>query len=212
MVRRGSTADFLGGARVFPGGAVDDTDRSDAANRAVRWDGDPEELPWRAAALRELAEETGVMITDRPVPVPRRRGPAVFDAVLDAGAILMADRLEYLSNWVTPVGLPRRYDTRFFVTIVPPDTRPIPDRVEVFDAVWVVPGEAIRRGDLGEWYVEFPTRRHLEMLGRFSSADEVIEFARTAEPVRIEPRLVIEADDSWRVLLPGDRGFEEAAS
>ena len=212
MVRRGSGADFLGGAHVFPGGGVDDADASDRAGRAVDWSGDPAELPWRAAALRELAEEAGIVLTDRPVSVAGLRGPAVFDAVVGAGAVLLADRLEYLSNWVTPVGPPRRYDTRFFVTILSDDTEATPDGVEVFDAVWVSAVEALSHADEGRWYVEFPTRRHLELLGRFDTAAAVLAHARAATPVRIEPRLVVEPDGSWRVLLPGDLGFEGAAS
>jgi 8-oxo-dGTP pyrophosphatase MutT (NUDIX family) len=212
MVRRASGADFLGGAHVFPGGGVDELDRSTLAARAVDWGGDPEEFAWRAAALRELAEESGIALTDRPVEVEGLRGEGVFEAVLDAGAVLLANRLEYLSNWVTPIGPPRRYDTRFFVVAVPDATRSISDGVEVFDATWVSPGDALAQADSGGWYVEFPTRRHLEMLARFSDPAAVLGHARSATPVKIEPRLVVDAGGSWRVLIPGDTGFEEAAS
>jgi mercuric reductase len=61
MVRRGGGAPFMGNARVFPGGTVGDGDRGRSAAAAVRWSGPPDELPWRAAALRELAEEAGVL-------------------------------------------------------------------------------------------------------------------------------------------------------
>ncbi len=211
MVRRGSGAEFLGGAHVFPGGGVDAVDRSAGAAHAVRWSGDPEELPWRAAALRELAEEAGVALADRPVPVEGLRGSGVYEAVARAGAVLLADRLEYLSNWVTPVGPPRRYDTRFYVTEIATGIVPTSDEDEVFDATWVTADEAMGRADAGHWYVEFPTRRHLELLARFDSVAAVLDHARAALPVKIEPRLVVGPGGEWRVLLPGDDGFEEAA-
>jgi len=211
MVRRGSGAEFLGGAHVFPGGGVDAVDRSPAAEAAVRWSGDPEELPWRAAALREFAEEAGIALSDRPVVTEGVRGAGVYEAVSRAGAVLVADRLEYLSNWVTPVGPPRRYDTRFYVTGVSDGIVPTSDEDEVFDATWVSASEAMRRADAGEWYVEFPTRRHLELLVGFDSVEAVLDHARAAVPVKIEPRIVIGPDGEWRVLLPGDDGFEEAA-
>lgn len=212
MVRRGSGADFLGGAHVFPGGGVDPSDGSPLATRVVRWDGDPEERPWRAAALRELAEETGVVLTDCPVRVGGARGMGVFEAVAKDGAVFLADHLEYLSNWVTPVGPPRRYDTRFFVTIVPDATTAASDGIEVFDAAWVSPERALRHAEAGDWYVEFPTRRHLELLAGFGTAGEVVEHARSVTPRRVEPRLVVEEDGSWRVLLPGDAGYDKAPS
>jgi 8-oxo-dGTP pyrophosphatase MutT (NUDIX family) len=211
MVRRGNTADFMGGAHVFPGGGVDDIDRSDLAYRVVRFSGDPDEVPWRSAALRELAEEVGVVLSNHPVDVAGLRGTRLFTALEAAGCVLEADRLEYLSNWVTPIGLPRRYDTRFYVTVVPTSTVAASDRVEVFDAVWVTPVEALGKARAGEWYVEFPTRRHLELLAGFDTAAEVFDHALTTTPARIEPRLVATADGSWRVLLPGDRGYAEAA-
>jgi recombination protein RecT len=210
MVRRGSGAEFLGGAHVFPGGGVDAVDRSTAAGSAVRWSGDPDELPWRAAALRELAEEAGIALADRPVPAEGLRGAAVYEAVVREGAVLLADRLEYLSNWVTPVGPPRRYDTRFYVTEVSAGTVPASDDDEVFDATWVSPDEAMRRADAGDWYVEFPTRWHLELLARFDSVEAVLYHARAAVPVKIEPRIVIGPEGEWRILLPGDDGFEAA--
>ena len=40
MVRRALGASFMGGARVFPGGAVDAVDSGPIAASAVRWSGD----------------------------------------------------------------------------------------------------------------------------------------------------------------------------
>ena len=61
MVRRSTASAFVGGAYVS-GGAIDDDDRSDLARRAVTGVDDPEMFPWAAAALREAAEEAGVLV------------------------------------------------------------------------------------------------------------------------------------------------------
>lgn len=210
MVRRNRGSAFMGGAHVFPGGAVDPADYSDVARRVVAWDGSPEEHPWRAAALRELAEETGVLLCEPPREHGGREGAALYRFLLETGSRLDGGRLEYLSNWVTPVGPPRRFDTRFFVTTVSAGTALSSDRREVFDAVWVDPAAALDSAEMGRWQIEFPTRVHLELLSGFGSADEVIAHARDAEPRPIEPRLVVGEDGAWRVLLPGDTGFEAA--
>jgi 8-oxo-dGTP pyrophosphatase MutT (NUDIX family) len=210
MVRRSRDAAFMGGAHVFPGGAIDDVDRSDAATRVIQWDGDPDELPWRSAAVRELAEEAGVLLCDDPPDLTGLEGAEMYRALAASGVRLDAGRLEWVSNWVTPQGPPRRFDTRFFITIVAAGTAASSDRREVFDAEWVDPAGAIAAADAGAWQIEFPTRVHLEMLASFGSADEVLQHARDAKPHRIEPRLMPGPDGVWTLVLPGDPGFEGA--
>jgi 8-oxo-dGTP pyrophosphatase MutT (NUDIX family) len=211
MVRRARSAAFMGDAHVFPGGALDDCDRGSLAARAVRWGGNPEELPWRAAALRELAEEAGVFLTDPPGVRASGRGADIYAGLVAAGAVLDADRLAYFSNWVTPRGAPRRFDARFFAVVVAAGTTAGADRTEVTEASWVAPAEALRRADAGEWRVEFPTRRHLEALAEHADAAAVVAAAPGAgRVVRVEPRLVFAEDGAWRVLLPGEPGYAEA--
>ena len=85
------------------------------------------------------------------------------------------------------------------------------DSVEVFDPLWVTPGEALQRAERDEWFIEFPTKKHLEQLCGFRHPDEVIHHAGSTGPVeRIEPRVIVADDGSWTVVLPGEPGYEEA--
>lgn len=195
----------MGGAHVFPGGAVDEVDHGDEARRVVTWAGRQGEFPWRAAALRELAEEAGVVLCSDPPPIEGHHGADLYRLLYDAGAVLDAGRLEYLSTWVTPVGPPRRFDTRFFVTTVPEGTLASSDRREVFDAEWVDPAAALAAARRGTWQIELPTRVHLELLAGFGSADDVVEHARRAEPQRVEPRMAMDQHGAMMVL-PGEPG------
>jgi 8-oxo-dGTP pyrophosphatase MutT (NUDIX family) len=213
MVRRVRSAVFMGDARVFPGGALEEADHSPLAARAVRWQGDPEELPWRAAALRELAEEAGVFLTDPPGARVAGKGSGLYEALVAEGTVFDADRLTYFSNWVTPRfrGLARRFDTRFYVAVVPPETRAGADRAEVTEACWVAPAEALDRAAAGEWKVEFPTLCHLQALAGCAAAEEVP--AQAPPPggvVPVQPRVVVTGNDDFRILLPGDPGYDEA--
>jgi recombination protein RecT len=211
MVRRVRSAVFMGDAHVFPGGALEEADRSALAAGAVRWGGDPEELSWRAAALRELAEEAGVFLTDPPGTRVTGTGAELYRALAAAGAVFDADRLVYFSNWVTPRGAPRRFDARFYAVVVPPGTGAGADRTEVTEACWVEPAEALRRADERAWKVEFPTRKHLEALAVCESAEAAVSRAPgPGDMVRVEPRLAFSGDGSFRVLLPGEAGYEEA--
>lgn len=186
MVRRAREASFMAGARVFPGGGVDPDDAESAAQGRLSWSGDPAEGPWRAAALRELAEEVGVVIA-----VDRGEGP-----------VPDGDRLHWMSTWVTPRGLPRRFDTRFYLLEVPADTVIRQDRSEVFDPVWVTPAGALQAASSGDWLVEFPTRVHLARLASFPDLGDLFGSV-PAIPERIEPILECDPDGSWRVVVPG---------
>ena len=210
MVRRAREARFMGGAHVFPGGGVDGVDESPQARRAVSWSGEPEEFSWRAAALRELSEEAGLVIADAPIDLEGKVGIEIYEELAAAGRVLDADALRYLSNWVTPRGLPRRFDTRFFVVEV--DSRSIAksDGTEVFDAEWVIPADAIDAADRGRWLVEMPTRAHLEMLAGCDSIDEALALTDDAATEPVEPRLTMDEEGNWSILLPGEPGFEEA--
>ena len=208
MVRRDRKAVFMSGARVFPGGAVDEMDDSDLARDAVTWSGDPEEFPWRAAALRELFEEAGVLVGPRSGIDQTLDGTDFYEALVASGERLDADALEYIGNWVTPLGPPRRFDARFFVVAASGD--PITDDREVFDAVWVRPGDALQAADRGEWQLEFPTRRTLEMLLDHATAADLMVAAAAIEVERIAPRIGTAEDGTIEILLPGDPGFDEA--
>jgi len=208
-VRRGHRAAFMRNARVFPGGALDEADRGELAGAAVSWSGDPEELPWRAAALRELAEEAGVFLATSPSAVAAT-GEDLYREMIRRGTRFEADRLVYLSNWVTPRGPVRRYDTRFYVAAVEESAAATADDYEVLDAVWAAPQEVLDRAAHGTWEVEFPTRRHLELLCRFDDSQDVLDYAETQDQVvRVEPRILVADDGSWSVVLKGEPGYEE---
>jgi 8-oxo-dGTP pyrophosphatase MutT (NUDIX family) len=213
MVRRASASKFVGGAYVFPGGALDEEDGGDLAHRAVSGVDDPEMLPWVAAAVREAAEESGVLLLSSD-PIDQDfvglHGTDLYQAVIDAGITFDGGRLAYLSNWVTPEGEPRRFDTRFFLAEVPGDTEARPDEYEVTDAVWTLPRQALEQAKHRAWFMLPPTILTLRTLDRFDKASEAVEFAGTQPEIpRIEPKLVVAEDGAVRVLMPGQAGYDD---
>lgn len=120
MGQRGKAAVFMPSKYVFPGGAMDPTDCDEAlasppdpisADRLLMFPRDgsaatPAALT--AAALRELAEETGLLLG-------RPGSGSGIDAYRSAGQLPDASRLHYVFRAVTPPGRPRRFDARFFL-------------------------------------------------------------------------------------------------
>ncbi len=136
----------------------------------------------RAAALRELAEEADISL----------EGP---------------DELVPYSRWITPEVVKVRFDTRFYVAVAPAHAPPHPDGVEVTEARWFAPAEALELHGRDEIALVFPTIKHLESLLEFASAEEALSAARgrTVEPVL--PK-VIGSEGAPRVVLPGEPGYE----
>jgi 8-oxo-dGTP pyrophosphatase MutT (NUDIX family) len=206
MVQRPDSAKFMGGAWVFPGGALDDSDAG-----AEIHGGDDDLTAWQAAALRELVEETGIWLTVDGTEVTAKRpvGAAVFDA---AAAMLDADALHYFAHWITPAPLPIRFDTKFFVAEAPRRIEALVDGKELVDSAWIDPADALERADSGDWLVAFPTRNTLEAFNGHESVAALIEVVSgSTEIPAIQPRIAVIGNEV-RILLPTDPGFEAAGA
>jgi 8-oxo-dGTP pyrophosphatase MutT (NUDIX family) len=238
MLRRNLRSDFVGGAYVFPGGAVDPQDRHENLDPVCRGRSDAEAshqlgidhggLAYWVAAIRESFEEAGVLLAydDREhvicldVPgteerfVEHRRAVdtgerRLVDICEEEHLQLAVDQMYYFSHWITPEGAPRRYDTRFFVARAPEAQQPLHDDHEVIANLWIRPSEALDRHRAGQFDLIFPTVRSLEALERFDTADAVLAAASAIQSVpAILPRLV-EDRGGYRIVLPGDDGYED---
>ncbi|UXU74763.1 MULTISPECIES: NUDIX domain-containing protein [unclassified Paracoccus (in: a-proteobacteria)] len=121
MGQRGASAAFMPSKYVFPGGAVDAEDAQVALARPLspvtetRLRAEPRTPSTvspqilAAAALRELAEETGLL---SGVPGPAPTGWGQYQR---AGLAPDASGLIYLFRAITPPGRTRRFDARFLV-------------------------------------------------------------------------------------------------
>jgi 8-oxo-dGTP pyrophosphatase MutT (NUDIX family) len=219
MLRRNLRSDFVGGAYVFPGGGVDDEDASARIQARILGMRDDEAstrlslvsgaLAYYVACVRELFEEAGLLLAcdASGVGVTTSSASARVFAnerrALNAGQLQFVDFLEredlyvdattlrYLAHWVTPVGPPRRYDTRFFVARAPADQVAAHDEGETVAHRWLRPYDALEAHRRGEFEMIFPTIRNLEALVDFSQVDQVLEYAERLRAIpRIEPRLV----------------------
>jgi 8-oxo-dGTP pyrophosphatase MutT (NUDIX family) len=237
MLRRNSQSVWVAGAHLFPGGAVDAEDGSDATNRVCAGRDDAAasrilgiERGGRAffvAAVRECFEEAGILLAltgDEPLSFAdpeiarrfvehRRRLNADETTLASICALeriqLDLDRVCYFSHWITPEGAPRRYDTRFFVGVVPDAQEALHDDSEVVASTWIEPGEALARHHAGELDLMFPTVKNLEAISRFRTAGDLLAAAAAAEVPAILPRLTVEGE-GVRIVLPGDEGYEQA--
>lgn len=222
LLRRVAGMAFAGGMTVFPGGGVDRRDE----DTSVAWAGPPPS--WWAekfactprlaralvcAAVRETFEESGVLLAGpspdsvvadtsgyaeaRAALVARELSLAQFLA--SAGLVLRADLLRPWANWVTPEEEPRRYDTRFFVAVLPTGQRADGMTTEASDGEWQAPTDALADWKSGRRALLPPTWVTLADLAELGSVAEVLAAPR--EVSKIIPKIVREGG-ALKVIVP----------
>jgi 8-oxo-dGTP pyrophosphatase MutT (NUDIX family) len=238
MEKRHIKSDFVGGAYVFPGGAVDPSDADSAEELCSGLDDDAASkrlgvddngLAFYVAAIRECFEEAGVLLAyDSTGELLSFEDEAVEDHYkklrdqLNSGDItiqqiarqegltLATDLIEYWSHWITPAGQPRRYDTYFFAVRAPSSQTAAHDDWELTSSAWVTPMEALDRGAAREWMIIFPTVKNLIELGSHATAEKALAAARAKPELPANQPKVRVVDGVGRVVLPGDEGYEAA--
>jgi hypothetical protein len=106
-------------------------------------------------------------------------------------------------HWVTPPIDSRQFDTRFFMTRVPPHQTPAHDDTETTHSLWVRPADAIAQSVRQEIVLPPPTWSTLRELEPFASVEEALSWARRRRVVRRMPK-AIEQDGHRILLVPGD--------
>ena len=222
MVKRHHQIDFASGALVFPGGKSHAGDHEDTwAAHTLGWERfDAEQRGLRIAAIREVFEEAGILLARRRdgEPIGGEACPMEVRQAVDAGttpfldvvrglnAQLDLDALTVFARWITPVVVPKRFDTWFYLVKAPEDQLAACDGRETVDAEWIRPSEALRLGEAGERTVIFPTRMNLRLLAEASHAQDAVERARARTLVTVQPD--VQMRDGRRMLvLPPDAGY-----
>ena len=231
MVRRHADTAFMGGAHVFPGGRVDEADHgaSDTwcdgvahAERQLTPLPPRDALAYHVAAVRELFEEAGVLLARHPAGefvslagadvharfkqdrIDVHGGQVTLRAVVERERLRLAlDALLSFAHWVTPPIDTRQFDTRFFMTRVPPRQTPAHDDTETTHSAWVRPADAIAQAQRGDIVLPPPTWTTLRELEPFGSVEDALAWARGHTVVRRMPAL-LEQDGRRMLLLPGD--------
>jgi 8-oxo-dGTP pyrophosphatase MutT (NUDIX family) len=228
MIVRHQGNDFASGALVFPGGRVDPEDHDVAADAAVfppQPGMDAATAALRVAAIRETFEECGVLLARargdtslinaarlRDIEAAYRpamaRQERTFGAMLAAENLVLAvDAMVHFAHWITPVHVPKRFDTHFFLAAAPADQVALHDGSEAVDSIWITPASAIDGTQAGKYKLVFPTQMNLQKLARHAPSAAALEAARADRVVTVVP-VQERAGDGMRVMrLPLEAGY-----
>src|ERR1700760_824454 len=228
MMVRHYEIDFNSGALVFPGGSVDNNDREIIAHPELYSGGeglDESNLSFRIAAIRETFEESGILLARpkgskalvdasraREIEIAHRadlnEGKITFLKVLTDNDMLLAlDELVPYAHWITPEGMPKRFDTWFFLAAAPPAQLGAHDGRESTDSIWVSAREALEGGESGRFKLPFPTTRNLIRLGKQPNVRAALKDMRGKSIVTVMP-VMTKLNGGRQLRIPKEAGYD----
>lgn len=225
MVVRHHQIDFASGALVFPGGKADQHDYDPALRPFLDGaDAEPDRCAIQVAAIREAFEECGILLARETGSSDLIGGArlaelesyrdrlhkgelSIVEFVEREGLRLACDRLTHFAHWITPVTLPKRFDTHFFLAVAPADHLAIHDGHESVDSVWVQPADAIAGAESGRYTIIFPTLRNVIKLGQSGSTVDAIAAADADTIITVLPHME-KRDDGVYLCIPPEAGYD----
>lgn len=175
LLRRRDSLRFMGGFWVFPGGAVD---AADVETARAEHTGTAEIAAAARATCRELREEAGLQ--------------------------LEPSELVHWAHWITPSAAWRRFDTHFFVALLPPGQAAHLASTESSELRWVQPDWVAT--EPADFPVTAPTILELGLLAALlresASAAAMLERARARRIRTVMPKLAAGA-----AVMPWDAEY-----
>ncbi len=223
MLVRNRQVDFASGALVFPGGKVDGRDQGAAwTDLAPVPSAHPTRDYW-VAALRETFEETGLLLADHSdgraidhaeaavLRSAHRTGvadasQAFADVLAKAQLRLATARLVPFAHWITPDGMPKRFDTHFFLAHAPLGQHAEHDGGETIESMWIRPADAVRDAQAGRRTLVPATELNLEKLAEAKTVAEAFARAKAAAIVPVMPT-VARAEGGTLIRIPAGAGY-----
>ena len=239
LLRRSSTSGYMPGSFVFPGGLLDPHDRDadfwgehidltpGAVDRRLGGEDGFDALGYAVAAVRETFEESRALLAGR-----RRPGQADYEEACalrsscgaehgwfnrlagDGGWVLSLSALWRWERWITPAAMPRRFDTRFFVSTLPEGQRCLADSYETTEGIWIEPRDALEANLAGSVPLTPPGLVTLQELLSYPSWRNLRAAAADRRwSAGIMPRLLsFPGSRQSLILMPWDPQYDREAA
>jgi 8-oxo-dGTP pyrophosphatase MutT (NUDIX family) len=182
-------------------------------------------LSFRIAAIRETFEESGILLAraggskalidaKRASQIEAANRAALCEGkttflkvITDNGMSLALDELMPYAHWITPEGMPKRFDTWFFLAAAPPEQAGAHDGKESTDSIWLSPREALAGGESGRFKLPFPTTRNLIRLGKQTNVKAALDDARGKPIVTVMP-VMTRLNGGRQLRIPLEAGYD----
>jgi 8-oxo-dGTP pyrophosphatase MutT (NUDIX family) len=220
MIARDRQVDMATGAVIFPGGKVDPDDRS-AAWGTLSAPQAPDRAYW-IAAVRETFEESGLLIAKSEtgtidaesaahiathLRTPLLDQAVKFSQLMTEKALSPAlDLMAPFAHWVTPVSVPKRFETHFFLIAALEGQTAVHDGREAVSSFWMRPKDLLAEAEAGRQTLVPPTRLNIELLSESDTVAHALAAARARKVVTVTPTMT-KIDGGMRLSIPADAGY-----
>ncbi|KAH8917062.1 hypothetical protein BT69DRAFT_1287040 [Atractiella rhizophila] len=226
LLKRASQNGSFKGHSVFPGGNTDAADSIEQWKKVLPSPLEEEEriIEAKITALRETFEESGILV----LPSQSERWEKLSDVnkrdwrtkvISDASNFFNLfeflslsppiSSLSHRSNWVTPVTVPRRFDTHFFLTVLPSQSTTTQAQQKRFymgvALSWHTPPEALRLALERKIELAPPQFYSISELLRYKKWEEAASVIRTVRPIM--PVVKKMEGSKLYTILPGDKEY-----
>lgn len=235
LLQRSTRSGFFPGFYVFPGGKVEPQDRLpdpdrmilDTALERVR-EHFGNDLNWTdlsayiLATIRECFEETGIILAYPGETLPKGFEQIcelrcndgldknwLQEKIINTQWALAVSRLAPWSHWITPEQMAQRFDTRFFIALMPAGQTCSPDNKETIQGVWVTPEQGLQDNFDAKNPLSPPTLVTLQELLHYPDLSKIQqEFGSFSWGSPRLPKIVRLADTSL-IIEPWDPEYEQ---
>ena len=228
LMERSQESKFLPGVSVFPGGGLDDADMDKSLlDFAPGFNADKTQTGIFFAAIRELFEEAFILLaksSDNGIlnfsdASARYRFIEYRDMIHEnkmtlsmlaakENLIYIPEALTPFSRWITPKAMKTRYDTRFFIAVIPDRQQAATDGNELKSHIWIKANDAIDLNEKTRIKLLPPTLFILNELKSFSKIDEIIDYAVNKDKPVILPE-AFSSGGTAGVYFPFDPDYSD---
>lgn len=183
-------------------------------------------LGLHCAAIRETFEEAGVLLAlDEVGRTPIFAGPesrglyagyreSLHKREMSLQELAARERLHYApellipyAHWITPEIETKRFDTRFFLTLLPEGQNPVHDQSELTASVWMTAAEALSENAAGRIKLMPPTLKTVCELHAFRNTKELLEWVTQCSIQPILPQFFKTDQGGIGLRLPFDPDY-----
>jgi len=233
LVKRSSKNRFMPSTHVFPGGVVEVSDEDPRWAELCGWRGDTDELTFRIAAIRELFEEVNVLLSSKDIFTNTNNDELQLwrkDVQNDSSKFYemcnhykfypKVDMLYKWAHWITPVFEIYRYDTNFYVSMLPSIPNTTLDNTEVTHMSWLTPQQALTTFSKGDIILPPPTWVTVNQLATSTTFDSLSKLCEIKTKTVLSPWLPVleselphaqqhtkQPEEGLVLILPGDERY-----